>query len=69
MRVSESSMALEQEKFRRIANLNFVPKIVHTGSLQGEAGPIYYTLLTLLPGEDLVNAYPADYQNATNTAR
>ncbi len=58
LRVSESSMALEKEKFKRIANLRFVPKIVHTGSLQGEAGPIYYTLLTLLPGEDLVHAYP-----------
>lgn len=58
LRVSETSMASEQEKFRRIATLNFVPKIVHTGTLQREAGPIYYTLLTLLPGDDFVNVYP-----------
>lgn len=58
LRVSETSMALEQEKFKRIAALNFVPKIIHTGILQRETGPIYYTLLTLLPGDDLVNVYP-----------
>ena len=58
LRVSENSMSLEQEKFRRIASLNFVPKIVHADSLQGEGGAIHYTLLSLLPGEDLVNAYP-----------
>lgn len=58
LRVSETSMALEQEKFKRIAALNFVPKIIHTGILQRETGPIYYTLLTLLPGDDLVNIYP-----------
>lgn len=57
LRVSEKSMSLEQEKFRRIANLNYVPKIVQTGSLEGEAGTLHYTLLTLLPGEDLINAY------------
>lgn len=57
LRVSKKSMSLEQEKFRRIANLNFVPKIVQTGSLQPEAGTLHYTLLTLLPGEDLINAY------------
>ena len=58
LRVSETSMTLEQEKFRRVATLNFVPKIIHTGTLQREAGPIYYTLLTLLPGDDFVNVYP-----------
>jgi len=58
LRVSETSMTLEQEKFRRIAALNFAPKIIHTGTLQREAGPIYYTLLTLLPGNDFVNVYP-----------
>jgi aminoglycoside phosphotransferase (APT) family kinase protein len=58
LRVSETTMALEQEKFRRIAALNFIPKIIHTGTLQCEAGTVYYTLLTLLPGDDLVNAYP-----------
>ena len=58
LRVSEAPMTLEQEKFRRIATLNFVPKIVHTGTLKREAGPIHYTFLTLLPGDDFVNAYP-----------
>ena len=57
LRVSETSMTLEQEKFRRIATLNFVPKIIHVGTLQREARPIYYTLLTLLPGDDFVNVY------------
>jgi aminoglycoside phosphotransferase (APT) family kinase protein len=58
LRVSETLMTLEQEKFRRIATLDFVPKIIHEGTLQQEAGPIYYTLLTLLPGDDFVNVYP-----------
>ena len=57
LRVSETSMALEQEKFRRVAALNFVPKMIHIGTLQQEAAPIYYTLLTLLPGDDFVNVY------------
>ncbi len=59
LRVSETSMTPEQEKFRRVATLNFVPKIIHIGTLQREAGPLYYTLLTLLPGDDFVNVYPA----------
>jgi aminoglycoside phosphotransferase (APT) family kinase protein len=58
LRVSESSMTIEQEKFKRIAILNLVPKILHTGTLQREAGPIFYTLLSLLPGDDFVNVYP-----------
>jgi aminoglycoside phosphotransferase (APT) family kinase protein len=58
LRISKSSMDQEQEKFRRIAALNFVPKILHTGILQREAGPLYYTLLTLLPGDDFVNVFP-----------
>jgi len=57
LRVSEISMTLEQEKFRRVATLNFVPKIIHIGTLKRGAGPIYYTLLTLLPGDDFVNVY------------
>jgi thiamine kinase-like enzyme len=57
LRVSETPMTLEQEKFRRVTTLNFVPKIIHTGTLKREAGPIYYTLLTLLPGNDFVNVY------------
>ena len=58
LRVSETPMTLEQEKFRRVATLHFVPKMVYTGMLKREAGPVYYTLLTLLPGDDFVNAYP-----------
>ena len=58
LRVSERAMTQEQEKFRRIAALDGVPKIVHTGVLQREAGRVYYTLLTLLPGDDFVHVYP-----------
>lgn len=58
LRVSETPMTLEQEKFRRIAALDFVPRIIHTGMLQRAARPIYYTLLTLLPGDDFVIIYP-----------
>jgi hypothetical protein len=57
LRVSETAMTLEQEKFRRVATLDFVPKIIHIGSLQRKAGPLYYTLLTLLPGDDFVSVY------------
>jgi aminoglycoside phosphotransferase (APT) family kinase protein len=51
-------MMLEQKKFRQVATLHSVPKIIHTGTLKREAGHIYYTLLTLLPGDDFINAYP-----------
>ena len=57
LRVSETTMEGEQEKFRRVAALDFVPKIVHVGLLEREAGPVYYTLLTQLPGDDFVTAY------------
>lgn len=50
-------MTLEQEKFKRVAALNFVPKILHVGELENEAGSIFYTILTLLPGDDFVNVY------------
>lgn len=59
LRVSAAPMTLEQEKFRRVAALDFVPRLVHTGILQQDDGPIYYTLLTFLPGDDFVNAYHA----------
>jgi aminoglycoside phosphotransferase (APT) family kinase protein len=58
LRVSDTAMTLEQEKFSRVAALNFVPKMIYTGTLQREAGPIYYTLLSFLPGDDFVNVYP-----------
>lgn len=57
LRVSETTMMPEQEKFRRVALLDFVPKIKHVGVLERDAGPLYYTLLTLLPGDDFVNVY------------
>jgi aminoglycoside phosphotransferase (APT) family kinase protein len=57
LRVSETSMEREQEKFRRVASLHFVPRILHVGVLEGETGPVYCTLLTLLPGDDFANAY------------
>ena len=47
----------EQERFRRVAALDYVPRIVHVGQLEREAGPVYYTLLTQLPGDDFVTAY------------
>ena len=50
-------MALEQEKFRRVEALRFVPKIKQVGVLEREVGPAYYTLLTLLPGDDFVDVY------------
>jgi len=57
LRVSETPMTLEQEKFKRVANLNFVPKILHVGVLKDDTGSIFYTMLTLLPGDDFVNIY------------
>lgn len=57
LRVSETTMEGEQERFRRVAELHFVPNIRHVGVLERKAGPVYYTLLTLLPGDDFVNAY------------
>ena len=47
----------EQEKFRRVAALDYVPEIVDVGVLEREEGPVYYTLLTQLPGDDFVTAY------------
>ena len=58
LRVSATPMTREQEKYRRVAGLNFVPQIVYTGMLKRDAEPLYYTLLTLLPGDDFVNVYP-----------
>ena len=57
LRVSATPMTGEQERFRRIAALERVPHIQNMGMLEREAGPVYYTLLTLLPGDDLVNVY------------
>jgi aminoglycoside phosphotransferase (APT) family kinase protein len=57
LRVSETTMEPEQERFRRVATLQFVPRIVHAGVLERDTGPVYYTLLTRLPGDDFVNVY------------
>ena len=57
LRVSEAPMEGEQAKFGRVAALDFVPRIVHVGLLEWEAGPVYYTLLTQLPGDDFVAVY------------
>jgi len=57
LRVSATTMGREQERFRRIAALPQVPQIKHVGVLERAAGPVYYTLLTLLPGDDFVNGY------------
>lgn len=58
LRVSTTSMEGEQERFRRVAALQHVPHIQHIGVLEHQAGSVYYTLLTLLPGVDFVTAYP-----------
>lgn len=63
LRVSETPMTLEQEKFRRVATLHSVPKMLYTGMLKREAGPVYYTLLTLLPWAMILSmSYPETTQ-------
>jgi aminoglycoside phosphotransferase (APT) family kinase protein len=57
LRVSETTMASEQEKFKRVATLRDVPAIRYVGVLERDAGPLYYTLLTWLPGDDFVHLY------------
>ena len=57
LRVSDTPMTLEQGKFRRVTMLDLVPKILHTGVLESDTEPLYYTLLTFLPGHDFVNGY------------
>ncbi|MBE0684862.1 MAG: hypothetical protein IH585_02570, partial [Anaerolineaceae bacterium] len=57
LRVSSSPMTLEQDKFRRVAGLNLVPQILHSGTLEINSSTIYYTILTMLPGDDLVNVF------------
>lgn len=51
-------MTREQANFRRVATLQHTPRIKHIGVLEQQTNPIYYTLLTLLPGADFVSAYP-----------
>jgi len=58
LRVSETPMTLEQEKFKRVAALSFVPKILHVGELENDTGSIFYTIVTLLPGDDFVHVFP-----------
>jgi aminoglycoside phosphotransferase (APT) family kinase protein len=58
LRVSETPMTQEEDNFSRVSSLNFVPKMIHTGTLDGETGTLYYLFLTLLPGDDFVNSFP-----------
>ena len=58
LRASDTLMASEQEKFLRVSSRKYVPKILHMGALERDGGPIYYTLLTYLPGDDFVNVFP-----------
>ena len=64
VRVAAAPMTLEQAKVSRVATLALVPKLLHTGTLPREVEPVYYTILTLLPGDDFVNLY-----GATTTAQ
>lgn len=57
LRLSETPMTPEQEKFQRVAALPLVPKILHTGEIAHAGQPLYYTLLTLLPGRDFDQSY------------
>lgn len=57
LRTSTKSMAREQENFRRIATLPQVPQLEQVGQIEHADAPLYYTLLTLLPGHDFVDAY------------
>lgn len=57
LRVSGTPMTVEQEKFRRVAVLDLVPKILHAGVLKSDTEPLYYIFLTFLPGHDFVNGY------------
>lgn len=59
VRVSAAPMTLEQAKVSRVATLALVPQLLHIGTLTQEDGPLYYTILTLLPGDDFVNSYGA----------
>lgn len=56
LRLSASPMDGEQEKYRRVTGLDHVPRIVAAGAHARAGGPLYYTLLTLLPGRDIVDA-------------
>ncbi len=57
LRVSPNPMNLEQDKFRRVGGLKFIPQILHSGTLEINSSSIYYTILTMLPGDDLVNLF------------
>ncbi|NSW53493.1 MAG: aminoglycoside phosphotransferase family protein [Anaerolineae bacterium] len=57
LRVSQNPMTHELGKFKRVAALAFVPRVIHTGTIMRENGPIYYILLNLLAGDDFVNLY------------
>lgn len=58
LRVSETPMTQEQEKYTRVGTCNFIPRILHVGELANESGPIFYMILTLLPGNDFEHVFP-----------
>jgi aminoglycoside phosphotransferase (APT) family kinase protein len=55
VRQSKTEMGEEQERFRRIEHLPFVPKIVFSSSI-GSPDEIFYEVLNMLPGVDFVDA-------------
>lgn len=57
LRVSATPMEREQERFRRVAALPWVPQLKHVGVLDRRDGPAYYTVVTALPGVDLVTGH------------
>ncbi len=59
LRLSTKPMTREQINFRRIAALPQVPKLQQIGQIEVAGELFYYTLLTLLPGCDVVEAYAA----------
>lgn len=57
LRVSESSMTVEQIKFQRVSAINMTPKILYTGTLESRSKPIFHIILTMLPGNDFVDGF------------
>lgn len=57
LRSSESDMDAEQERYKRVESLNFVPKIQYVGYLKRENKGLHYILLHMLPGDDFVKSF------------
>lgn len=58
VRIADRPMTNVEETYGRVAALNGVPKILHRGVLTREGRDLTYVVLTYLPGEDFVVAYP-----------